>query len=213
MKEKGKRQRGKYARSVGRDSTAMRVLKIAGTGTLYTGALLMSGPALGIVAKRYVKEFLFPQEPLPGSREEKRRYQMKIQNAVQRLAAKQLIRLVETEEGVEIRVTPKGRELIRRTQLEGSVRIIKQSWDKKWRIVLFDIPETKRVARDALRELLTSAGFYQLQKSVFVGPYPCEKQVSALADYFEIGDYVTCAEATRIGRQEQKVRRHFGLDA
>jgi DNA-binding transcriptional regulator PaaX len=190
----------------------MRVLNIVGKGTLYAGVLLLSGPALGIAAQRYLKQFLSAEGVSPKSPKEKQRYQKKVRAAVSRLQAKQLIRLVETEEGVEIRVTPKGRELIRRTELEGSVRIIKQSWDKKWRIVLFDIPETKRVARDALRELLTSAGFYQLQKSVFVGPYPCEKQVSALADYFEIGDYVTCAEASRIGRQEQKVRRHFGLE-
>ena len=41
-------------------------------------------------------------------------------------------------------------------------------WDKKWRIVVFDIPEKQRGARDSLRTYLKKLDFYELQKSIFI---------------------------------------------
>lgn len=46
-----------------------------------------------------------------------------------------------------------------------------QKWDKKWRIVFFDIPEKKRRYRDELRLLLKAVGFKKFQKSTWVYPY------------------------------------------
>ena len=46
-----------------------------------------------------------------------------------------------------------------------------QIWDKKWRIIFFDIPEKKRRHRDALRTMLRLVGFKEFQKSVWVYPY------------------------------------------
>ncbi len=46
-------------------------------------------------------------------------------------------------------------------------------WDGKWRIVAFDIPETMRVSRDKLRNVLRRSGFKQLQQSVWVFPHEC----------------------------------------
>lgn len=48
----------------------------------------------------------------------------------------------------------------------------KHHWDGKWRILIFDIPEKLRRYRDFLRTELSSLGFYQLQKSVWVHPLP-----------------------------------------
>src|SRR3989344_687845 len=46
-------------------------------------------------------------------------------------------------------------------------------WDRKWRIVMFDIPEKLKGLRDSLRLHFREIGMIELQKSVLVYPYPC----------------------------------------
>lgn len=48
----------------------------------------------------------------------------------------------------------------------------KQKWDKKWRIIFFDVPEKKRVYRDYIRTILKTVGFKEFQKSIWIFPYP-----------------------------------------
>lgn len=45
-------------------------------------------------------------------------------------------------------------------------------WDGKWRMVLFDIPETDRKLRDTLRRHLLARHFGYLQDSVWISPDP-----------------------------------------
>ena len=54
-------------------------------------------------------------------------------------------------------------------------KVKKQKWDKKWRIVFFDVPEKKRRYRDYLRTILRTAGFKEFQKSTWIFPYPVPK--------------------------------------
>jgi phenylacetic acid degradation operon negative regulatory protein len=49
-------------------------------------------------------------------------------------------------------------------------------WDGKWRLILFDIPEAKRVLRDQTRRLIKELHCIQLQQSVWVHPFPCFSQ-------------------------------------
>ena len=84
-------------------------------------------------------------------------------------------------------------------------------WDKKWRIIIFDIPEKRgRIARDVLRSKLQKLGFYLIQKSVWVYPYPCEKEVQLLCEMFNINPYVNIITAERI-YNDNSVKRYFGL--
>ncbi len=81
-------------------------------------------------------------------------------------------------------------------------------WDKKWRIVMFDIPEKEKKFRDILREHLRELRFYKLQHSVFVSPYPCEKPLLELAALYKAGPYVRVVTAERIDNEE-KLKDHF----
>ncbi|MBI4999229.1 CRISPR-associated endonuclease Cas2 [Candidatus Gottesmanbacteria bacterium] len=47
----------------------------------------------------------------------------------------------------------------------------RKPWDRKWRIVVFDIPEKSRKNRDYLRTKLYELGFGMLQESVWVTPF------------------------------------------
>ena len=63
-------------------------------------------------------------------------------------------------------------------------------WDGKWRIVIFDIPEKLRKGRDALRGKLLALGFIELQKSVLVFPFECEKEIEFIVEFFSLKPYV-----------------------
>jgi len=57
-------------------------------------------------------------------------------------------------------------------------------WDKKWRIVVFDIPNLTKIKREAFRGKLKELGFYKLQQSVWIYPYDCRKEIGLLRQFF-----------------------------
>lgn len=83
-------------------------------------------------------------------------------------------------------------------------------WDSKWRIVMFDVPNHLKKSRDGFAGLLKSFEFEHMQKSVFVSPYPCEEEIEAAADYYNISDCVDMIVAERISR-EGEFKRLFKL--
>ncbi len=62
-----------------------------------------------------------------------------------------------------------------------------KDWDKKWRIVIFDIAQLKSLQRNAFRGKLKELGFYPLQKSVWIHPYKCKDEIELLCEFFGLG--------------------------
>lgn len=72
-----------------------------------------------------------------------------------------------------------------------TIRIMKpRRWDRKWRMVIFDIPHERRKARDAFRFHLYRLGLYPLQKSVFIYPYACDDEINFLVEFYDVRRYV-----------------------
>jgi len=57
-----------------------------------------------------------------------------------------------------------------------------RSWDGRWRLVLFDLPEAKAGVRNRLRDYLRGKGFGYLQKSVWITPDPMDDERALLSD-------------------------------
>ncbi|MBI2642133.1 MAG: CRISPR-associated endonuclease Cas2 [Candidatus Wildermuthbacteria bacterium] len=112
------------------------------------------------------------------------------------LARKKFVRIREVKGNIILEVTEEGKMWQKEYQLQDSIRELKisipKTWDKKWRLLVFDIPEQKKRAREALRDLLEHLGFYRLQDSVFIYPFPCENEVDFLTSIFEVQKYVYC---------------------
>ncbi|MBU4284702.1 CRISPR-associated endonuclease Cas2 [Patescibacteria group bacterium] len=66
----------------------------------------------------------------------------------------------------------------------------KQRPDKKWQMVLFDIPETSRRSRDLFRRQLKYLGYQNLQKSIFVCPYDVLKVTQQLIKNYKLQRFV-----------------------
>lgn len=85
--------------------------------------------------------------------------------------------------------TKKGKLKILDNKLE-NLKLKKEKWDKKWRMVSFDIPEKYKNGRDVLRRKLKKVGFCELQKSVLITPYDCKEEIFDLVKHFELDKYV-----------------------
>jgi DNA-binding transcriptional regulator PaaX len=92
-----------------------------------------------------------------------------------------------------------------------NMKIKKENWDGKWRIVMFDIPEKMKSARDALREKLKELGFYELQKSVFVFPFECKNEIDFVIEFFNLRKFVRFALLESIDN-ELHLREIFKLE-
>src|SRR3989344_3679849 len=94
-----------------------------------------------------------------------------------------------------ITLTELGRKYALRYKIDELAIPTSALWDKKWRMVVFDIPERKKRGREALRNKLSELGFLQLQKSVWIFPYPCKDIIDFVVEVFELRQYVQYFEA------------------
>jgi len=106
-------------------------------------------------------------------------------------------------------LTEKGKERKLEYDLE-NIRISRQeTWDGKWRLLMFDIPESKKIAREALREKLKKLGFVKFQKSVWLYPFPCENEVDFISEHFSISEHLNLLTAQI--EDDQPLRERFDL--
>lgn len=90
-----------------------------------------------------------------------------------------------------IKLTEKGKKEAVFYEID-QLEIVKPDvWDGFWRVVIFDIPEDRKVARNVLRDKLGELGFIQLQKSVFILPYNCVQEIKIIKQAYEVDKYVT----------------------
>lgn len=85
-----------------------------------------------------------------------------------------------------------------------------KKWDKKWRMILFDIPEHKKKARNALAYSLKQMGFRQFQKSVFVHPFECYNEVEFVIEFWKMRSYTRYIVAEHIDNALH-LKTRFGL--
>ena len=112
--------------------------------------------------------------------------------------------------GAIVCLTQKGKTLLAHYEF-GSMTISKpRKWDKKYRIIIFDIKEKRRTTRDALRVWLTRLGFVRLQQSVWVHPYECQEVITLLKAHFHIGKDILYITADSI-EDDRWLKENFNL--
>jgi phenylacetic acid degradation operon negative regulatory protein len=68
-----------------------------------------------------------------------------------------------------------------------------RGWDRKWRLVSFAIPESRRSARDAFRDRLLALGGAAIANGLYVSPHRWEKDVTGEAERLGVDDAVAQA--------------------
>ncbi len=121
--------------------------------------------------------------------------------AANRLERKGLVEKKETQDGVTVRITDKGRKQILKFDLR-QMEPPKEKWDGKWRLVFFDVAEVQRSKRDQLRRYLKQLGMEEMQESVFVSPYKIFDQVKYLREVLDIPHGVKLAELSWVENED-----------
>jgi CRISPR-associated endonuclease Cas2 len=129
---------------------------------------------------------------------------------IKRLQNRGLIRSHKSQQGDRLTLTAKGRSEILFLASE-SITIQKPAeWDRKWRIVIYDIFTDKKFIRNRFQKILGSSGFFRLQRSVYLHPFPCEEKIDLLRRYLGINGEVRLILAEDI-EDDQELRDFFNL--
>ena len=124
--------------------------------------------------------------------------------------SKFLIQKKQYDGSIIISLSEKGRLRALNIKFKG-LSNRKDKWDKKWRMVAFDIPNYHRKGRDAIRYRLKTAGFRELQESLFIYPYDCEKEIRDFVKLFKLEEYVRFALVDYFDGQD-KLITDFSLE-
>lgn len=79
-----------------------------------------------------------------------------------------------------------------------------KSWDGKWRLVVYNIPEKLRVLRDRLRFKLHSLGFANLSTSLWISPYDFFSEIETFTKGKKMSKYIETFEAEYKGKRNVK---------
>jgi len=113
-----------------------------------------------------------------------------LSQALYLLKKRKIINIKKLGEKTIVELTEKGKKRKLQYDLDNLIISKREKWDKKWRFLMFDIPESKKSAREALRGKLKKLGFFQFQKSVWIFPYPCAEEVDFISEVFAIAPYI-----------------------
>ncbi len=113
---------------------------------------------------------------------------------------------------IKIELTHKGKLLVREYNLDNLKLNKPKIWDKKWRIIMYDIPDYHKKARDAFRFKIKQLGLYPLQKSVWVSPYDCLPEIEFLCAIFDIdiNSHVYQITTNEVSK-EREIKKWFNL--
>lgn len=88
---------------------------------------------------------------------------------------------------------------------------IYKKWDKKWRMIIFDVPEKKSKERRALSSKLKDLGFYPLQESVYIYPFECQNELDFICGFLSIDRYVNYCVLKTLDKREGELKVFFNL--
>lgn len=110
-----------------------------------------------------------------------------ISQAIKRLREKGYVQTIN-EDQVLMKLTEVGEEAL------GLVTDNKP-WDRKWRIVIYDIPEDKRRIRDLFRRRLKEWGFKNWQQSIWMSKFNVTQKLRKVIQKLGIAEWVVVIES------------------
>lgn len=135
----------------------------------------------------------------------------KLRRSIRALYESKLIKEIENKDGtITLILTDKGKQKALTYNLDEMEIKVPKVWDRKWRIVLFDIPEKLKQGRDIIRFHLKRLDFFEFQESVFVHPFDCQKEIEYLIEAYQMRRFVRFIVADFIDN-ELHLKKHFKL--
>ncbi len=178
-KFKGIKTAGQYQRG----ELTKDILRLIGAGIAAAGATVVAPNTLQLI------EYFDPRSASERN---------KIWKAIKYLEERQRIRLEEREGSLYAVLTTHGRlqldeDAIWELQIDTPRR-----WDRKWRLVMFDLPSKHEKIRQSFRHKLEDLGLKLYQRSVLIYPYECYQEIHTIASWYGVDVHVRYIVATEI---------------
>ncbi len=132
-----------------------------------------------------------------------------IRRTIKSLQKRGLVRVTVKSGEMRVYLTEKGEREVLKYQIKEKC-LLQGHWDKKWRIIIFDIEERRRFARDGIRSDMEELGLVRLQDSVWVYPFDCEEVVTLLKAHYKLGKQLVYITAGDI-ENDTWLRKQFNL--
>lgn len=174
---------------------------------LQTAALIAIG-TVGFIAVAAVAPSMFQVLGKTGLLS---RLKDKSKGVLTRLRRKGEIEFIERDGKKYARLTTKGEKALDLSREK--LNLINEKpkrWDRRYRLVMFDIPEKRKETRNHLRFEMREIGFLKIQNSVWIYPYDCEEFIALLKADLHVGKDVLYAVVEEI-ENDKWIRKHFNL--
>ena len=130
----------------------------------------------------------------------------KIWKAIKYLEAKDRLRLEPAQGAPRVSLTEDGRMQLDEDGIWDLAIDVPRRWDHKWRLVMFDLPSRHERVRQSFRLKLKDFGFKMYQRSVFIYPYECEREVNTVAEWYRVKECIRYVVATEINDMRKFVK-------
>ncbi|MFA6493215.1 MAG: CRISPR-associated endonuclease Cas2 [Patescibacteria group bacterium] len=122
------------------------------------------------------------------------RWGRKTRGVLAKLKKMDWVEKVSENDEVYYQITQKGEK-----EFDKTLKSLKATgtWDGRWRLVMFDIPESKRDVRDRLRRALNKLGLGILQASVWISPNNIKDEVAEIGKKLDLQTSLKFFEVTR----------------
>jgi|SRR3989344_1295600 len=180
-----------------KNSIGREILFLIATGGILTLTVILAGPNVLKILKAVKRDYdRFSKE--------------RIKRALRELERREIVSLQKQGYETYIKLTPEGERQILKYKIDEMKLRRSKHWDKKWRLVIFDIPEQLKKNRNAFSLTLRRVGAYPFQKSVFAYPDDCEDDIRFLTELYGVHPFVKYAEISRID-SEKILKHHFKI--
>lgn len=182
------------------------ILYLLGMGTLLIGSIIMPGLGIAVGSIYRIKQ----KHGWEQSQKQWKKFNAKLlKRNLKRLYEQKVIEIVNDNGQEVIKLTKKGQTKYLRFKLE-ELSLKGRSWDKKWRLVLYDISKLKKPAQENFRRILKQINFLPLQKSVYLTPFECNEEIEYLREHFDLSEEVMLLEISRL-ENEDYYKQYFAL--
>ncbi|MEK7617561.1 MAG: CRISPR-associated endonuclease Cas2 [Patescibacteria group bacterium] len=131
------------------------------------------------------------------------------ERAIRHLNDRGLVRVISKDSQRFVEITQAGQLEILLKKAKTKT-VIPAVWDKKWRLVVFDIPEDSKDKRRLLRFLLKKQEFFKLQASVYISPFALNREAIAYLSETGLIDFIRIMRVDEMDN-DRKLKNHFRL--
>lgn len=133
-----------------------------------------------------------------------------LKRTIKRLEEQKLVEIDQKNDEQIVKITQAGKQKTLKYAIGSLMVQTPKTWDGKWRIIIYDVPENRRNFRDTIRDFLKDLGFLEIQRSVYLLPYPCQEQIEFLRSFYGLGENIKIIWAYKI-ENEKAYREYFGI--